>query len=195
MDDFQLITKVISGDHSAAEMFVVRYSRAIMGVFGKFRSLTKQDAEDLLQEVFGRLFEEDCAALRDWRGGTALAAYIKRIARNMAVDHLRARSRQPQSAPEEDEDEVPDSADDPETAALIGDLRRMMHEAIGHLTRVQRAALVAVDIEGLSYAEAANRLGVTVNTLAAQLNSAREALRRVVEQKYPALKVYLEGAR
>jgi RNA polymerase sigma-70 factor (ECF subfamily) len=194
MEDRDLIAHVLAGDSSAAEMLVRRYRFVVMSALRRFRTLTPSDVDDLFQDVFERLFENECAVLRAWRGQTDLAAYIRRIATNRALDHLRSCRSAVDDEPLDDPDGVVGDGEDPQTVALAGELRRMMVEAIQQLAPPYAEVIQAVDREELTYSEAAERLGVTRNNLGVRLHHARAALARVITDRYPALMAWLRDA-
>lgn len=194
MEDRDLVAYVLAGDSSAAEMLVHRHRFVVMSALRRFRTLTPSDADDLFQDVFARLFENECAVLAAWSGQAALAAYIRRIATNRALDHLRSRRSAVDNEPLDDPDDLVGDGEDPQTVALVGELRRMMAEAIQQLAPQYAEVIRLVDLEDLTYAEAAERLGVTRNNLGVRLHNARAALARVVTDRYPALMAYLRDA-
>lgn len=191
LGDRELVNLALDGSESAAKQIVLRHRYVVMGVMRRFRTLTAADADDLFQEVFARLFAEDCAALRRWRGTDDLAAYVRTIARNLALDYLRERRSDLDTDPLQDEDAELASPDpSPETLALINQLRRMLLEAIQQLGPPHTEAIMLVDMQQLSYAEAAQRLEITPNHLGVRLHHARAALKRLIAQRYPALRAH-----
>lgn len=141
---------------------------------------SREDAEDLVQETFARVL----ARPRLLRSQDELA-YLMRVLRNTFLTQRRTASRRPQVATTLEEIAPVDNsaADRPEEAA-------QMHEAlatIAKLSEPQRLALIAVDIVGLSYREAADALGTREQTLAVRLFRARERLVRELsgEQHQP----------
>ena len=191
MEDRDLIDLVLDGDSSAAKTLVLRHRFVVMSALRRFRRLTPADADDLFQEVFGRLFENGCAVLAAWHGQGALAAYIRRITTNAALDHLRSLHGQLDDQPLVDLDDLVGNAADPETIALLSELRRMMLEAIQQLAPPYVEVIRAVDLQELTYAEAAENLGITRNNLGVRLHNAREALAQVITARYPALLAHL----
>lgn len=132
---------------------------------------SREDAEDLVQETFARVL----ARPRSLRGQDELA-YLMRVLRNTFLTGRRTASRRPHVATTLEEIEPVDhsTAERPEHAA-------QMHEVfatIATLSEPQRLALIAVDIVGLSYREAADALGTQEQTLAVRLFRARERLVR-----------------
>ena len=133
---------------------------------------SREDAEDLVQETFARVL----ARPRSLRGQDELA-YLMRVLRNTFLTQRRTASRRPQVAATTLEDAAPvdrSGAQRPEEAAQT----REIFASIATLAEHQRLALIAVDIVGLSYREAADVLGTKEQTLAVRLFRARGQLVR-----------------
>jgi RNA polymerase sigma-70 factor (ECF subfamily) len=132
---------------------------------------SREEAEDLVQETYARVF----ARPRFLRGQEELG-YLLRALRNTLVSQHRAASRRPRSVElVEDEILAGHSGPDPADAAES----REVYAAIHALPEEFRDALVAVDIAGLSYREAARALGVPEGTVTSRLFRARD---RVAQQ-------------
>jgi RNA polymerase sigma-70 factor (ECF subfamily) len=127
---------------------------------------SREEAEDLVQETYARVF----ARPRFLRGEDELG-YLLRALRNTLVSQRRAESRRPQTAPLLDDLALgARAADDPAEAAE----HRQVFAAIRELPEEFRDALVAVDVAGLSYGEAAHALGIPEGTLTSRLFRARD---------------------
>jgi len=101
--------------------------------------------------------------------------YLLRSMRNTLISQVRARERRPQTTELVEEVAVSGRAsDNPAEAAEI----REVHAAIAELPDDFRDALVAVDIAGLSYPEAARALGVPEGTVTSRLFRARDRVAR-----------------
>lgn len=125
---------------------------------------SREEAEDLVQETCARVL----ARPRFLRGEDELG-YLLRALRNTLVSQRRAESRRPQTTPLVDEFAAR-SGDDPSEEVE----RRRVYAAIHELPEEFRDALVAVDIVGLSYREAAGVLGVPEGTVTSRLFRARD---------------------
>ncbi|MGA2756003.1 MAG: RNA polymerase sigma factor [Solirubrobacteraceae bacterium] len=134
------------------------------------------DAEDLVQETFARVLSRP-RMLRDGSGSSEAVelAYLMRALRNTFLNTRRTASRRPRVTSTLDEIEAADprAGDQPERAIEAGEL----YAAIAGLPEDFRLALVAVDIVGLSYAQAGSVLGIPEATVTSRLHRAR---RRVV---------------
>lgn len=146
------------GDH------LDRLYRAALGLTG-----SPADAEDLVQDVCVRVL----AKPRVVNNGDDLG-YLLRILRNTFISNHRASVRRPAvaTAPEDMERFEGHAASDPERALEASEL----YAKIAELPEHQRDALVAVDLLGLSYKEAAAHLDVPTGTIMSRLYRARQAL-------------------
>jgi RNA polymerase sigma-70 factor (ECF subfamily) len=127
---------------------------------------SREEAEDLVQETYARVL----ARPRLLRGEDELG-YLLRSLRNTLISQRRAESRRPQTAPLLEElGAGTRSGDDPAETVEI----RQVYAAIHELPEEFRDALVAVDIAGLSYREAARALGVPEGTVTSRLFRARD---------------------
>jgi RNA polymerase sigma-70 factor (ECF subfamily) len=134
---------------------------------------SREEAEDLVQEAVARIL----ARPRLVRGEGDLS-YLLGAVRNTLISQRRAAGRRPATTPLAEE-LAPGArtADDPAEAAEIGEV----HAAIAELPDEFRDALVAVDIAGLSYREAARALGVREGTVTSRLFRARDRVARRLE--------------
>lgn len=136
---------------------------------------SREEAEDLVQETYARVLARPRLIRGDELG------YMLRALRNTLVSQRRARDRRPQPAPLADEVAGGASSDDPAEAAEL----REVHAAIRELPEEFREALVAVDVAGLSYGEAAHALRVPEGTLTSRLFRARDRVARRLEGEVP----------
>ncbi len=128
-------------------------------------------AEDLTQETYARVL----ARPRRLRAGNEFP-YLAQTLRNVAADHWRADRRRPEPAPDWDLVDEPATTGDPEAAAIAGEV----YEAIGGLPEHLRDVVAAVDVAGLTYAEAAKTLRIPDGTVMSRLFRARARLAGVL---------------
>jgi RNA polymerase sigma-70 factor (ECF subfamily) len=135
---------------------------------------SREDAEDLVQETYERVLRRPRFVRREDDLG-----YLYRTLRNTYFNARRAASRRPQVAAQLDDVPTASSRADvqPEQAAEIN----LVFEAVAALPQPMREALVAVDVIGLSYAEAGKALGVHENTIPSRLARARLKISEALE--------------
>jgi RNA polymerase sigma-70 factor (ECF subfamily) len=98
-----------------------------------------------------------------------------RIMQNAWIDELRARERRGQTfLPEEEGENVGEGASGAQLDAIL------VRKAVAKLSEEHRSVVGLVLVEGLSYQEAAETLGVPVGTVTSRLARAREALQELL---------------
>ncbi len=132
----------------------------------------QQDAEDLTQETFIRVFK----SLQSYQPGT-FEGWLHRITTNLFLDMVRRRARIRMEALPEDYDRVRSDDPDPEQIYHDANLDADLQRALDALAPEFRAAIVLCDIEGLSYDEIATTLGVKLGTVRSRIHRGRAALR------------------
>jgi RNA polymerase sigma-70 factor (ECF subfamily) len=130
---------------------------------------SREDAEDLVQETFTRVL----ARPRTVNAGGE-RAYLMRALRNTFYSWLRSASRRPRTTDTLDDVAVAESrvSSQPDRAAEVGEI----FDAIADLPEDFRLAIVAVDVLGLSYGEAADSLGALEATITTRLYRARQRI-------------------
>ena len=131
---------------------------------------SREEAEDLVQETYARVL----ARPRMLRGEDEVG-YLLRALRNTLISQRRTEQRRPITTELLDESALGARAsDDPADASQS----REVFAAIAELPQDFRDALVAVDVAGLSYPEAARALGVPEGTVTSRLFRARDRVAR-----------------
>jgi RNA polymerase sigma-70 factor, ECF subfamily len=135
---------------------------------------SRQLAEDLVQETYVKVLARPRFLRREDDLG-----YLVKALRNTWYNHLRSELARPRRAPGESPlDQVPaGTAGDPHASAEAAEVLA----ALGSLAEPFRATLAAVDLAGLSYAEAAKALGVKPGTVMSRLHRGRDQLARALE--------------
>jgi RNA polymerase sigma-70 factor (ECF subfamily) len=134
----------------------------------------RDDAEDLTQEVFVRVFR----SLSSYTPGT-FEGWLHRITTNLFLDGARRRQRVRMDALADDAADRlagPESAT-PERAWEFAHLDHDVQRALDALPPEFRAAVVLCDIEGLSYEEIAVTLGIKLGTVRSRIHRGRAQLR------------------
>jgi RNA polymerase sigma-70 factor, ECF subfamily len=168
--DVELTSPAVAGDEAAFVEIVRRYDDGLRRL--AFRLLGERDAmDDVLQEAYMKAF----ASIHRFRGDASPRTWLYRIVYNVCLDHLRRRRRQPPAQVHGIDPATRDVGDDT-------DLRLSLAAALAALAPEERAAVLLVDAEGLSYDEAAAVIDVPTGTIASRLSRARAALRRSLRE-------------
>ena len=140
--------------------------------FGRTLAHSREDADDLVQVAI----EKALTRTDQWTPGTRLDSWMFRIMQNAWIDELRARERRGQTfLLEEDGDDVGDGT---ATGSQLDAI--LVRKAVAKLSEEHRTIVGLVLVEGLSYQEAAETLGVPVGTVTSRLARAREALQELL---------------
>lgn len=173
-----LLTRLKEGDRAAFAQLVEEYSPRI---YGQALRMTQDptEAEEILQETFLQVVRH----IEDFRGQSQLGTWLYRIATNEALMHLR-RSH-PLSLPLDDADQneietllpVADWSKRPESELLNQEAQQEMERAIAELPDNLRIVFLMRDVEGLSTAETAETLDLSISAVKSRLLRARLRLR------------------
>ena len=139
-------------------------------------------AEDVLQESFVSGYR----AFPQFRGDN-LNAWMMRIVANTCRDFLRSRRARPTTSldplPSREDDptlsaaDLPTSLESPEDYAEREELRRAIVSGLGSLPEERRLAVILVDVQGLSYEEAAQVMNCSTGTVKSRISRGRSGLR------------------
>ncbi len=129
----------------------------------------RDTAEDLVQETLTKAI----ARAETWQPGTALRPWLFRILHNTHVSQIRRAQVRAAAAPD-----LPAPVA-PETQHRQIELQQVL-DALDKLPEAQRAPIVLIALEEMSYAEAARSLDVPLGTFMSRLGRGREALRKLV---------------
>src|SRR5918997_339209 len=167
--DEQLLALFRAGNEDAFGAIHDRYRQRLFAYVRQMLSPgSRQDAEDVMQDVFVRAY----GALRADEREVNLRAWLYRVAHNRCIDHLR---RPTPPAAEIFEMSRKPLHDPFEEAQRREDLTRLV-EDVGRLPEQQRSALLMREIDGMSYADLAAALDVTVPAVKSLLVRARVGL-------------------
>jgi RNA polymerase sigma-70 factor, ECF subfamily len=169
-----LIERCKTGDELAWEALVRRFQGRVYALSCSYVP-DRDEARDLAQEVFVRLYEQRAK----WPGADGFVAWLCQVARHRAIDYLRRRRvRQPLSVrPDEDAPrEAPDPAPGPAADVERGDERRLLQRALSRLSAISREIVMLRDVQELSVREVAALLGVPVGTVKSRASRARVEL-------------------
>jgi RNA polymerase sigma-70 factor (ECF subfamily) len=191
-DELSLVERARSGESQAFRDLVVRYQRKVYAValgIVKDRDL----AWDVSQEAFVRVHRH----LPEFKGDSSFSTWVLRITTHLAIDSVR---RERQSV-KDDIDEVRESdlsgggegilstalGQNPMQNALRKELLGKIQEALSQLPEKHRTILVLRELEGLSYEELAERLGIHKGTVMSRLFHARKKMQALLRD-YAGLK-------
>ena len=183
--DVRLMVQVRGDIQGAFEALVERYQNRLVGILFHMVG-NKEEAEDLCQEVFLRIYR----ARKGYRPRAKFATWLFAIANNLALNHLRRKGRnrslplggvsgsQPVS-PVATHLEGREST--PSTQLRQAELSNLVRDALGTLNEDQKMAVLLNKFEDMSYAEIADVMGRAPEAIQSLLARARNQLREQLE--------------
>ena len=171
MCDRDLIRAVLDGVPEAGDEFVVRFTRFVYAILVRSFRLEPEVADDLYQEVFLRLMQDDYRRLALWRGEGDFADYLAPIVRNVALSHLRGSGRDPVGIGNDDLDfdERVGSEPGPEEQAAVVEQRRLVERAVERLGPRERELYRLRFVNDMKHREIAAELDLTVSHVGVSL--------------------------
>ena len=159
----------VAGDRYAFEELFYRHHRQLYRL-AQITSRNPEDAADALQDAMLSAHRSAPA----FRHDAAVSSWLYRIVVNACLDRLRRNKTHPTTALEDDVCHVGDPTPRVDTAIVV-------ERALMRLPVEQRAAVVAVDMQGYSVAETARMLGIAEGTVKSRCSRARAKLAEALE--------------
>lgn len=176
--DLRWVEAARSGDRRAFGRLVDAYQQRVYAIaYGIVRD--RDEAWDVAQEAFVKAHQ----SLSRFEGQSAFYTWLYRIAYNVSIDHIRDRGRRraPRDEPEAvHERSVGAGPEHPETARSRRELAEVLKAAMARLSEKHRAIIVLREVEGLSYEEMAEVLGISKGTVMSRLFHARQNLQEIL---------------
>ena len=177
-EELAVIRRVQKGDVNAFEALVSAYEKNVYNLALRMMG-NAQDAEDMAQEAFLKAYN----SLPGFRGDSKFSVWLYRIVSNVCLDQLRKKSKRPTvSLSMEDEDgeetqlDLPDTAQSPEELLEKKLTREAVRRGLAQLPEDARQILLLREIQGLSYEEIGEALGLEAGTVKSRIFRARKRL-------------------
>jgi RNA polymerase sigma-70 factor (ECF subfamily) len=184
-NEVTFVDRLQVGSDEAFETLIHLYQAPIYNV--AYRILgDASEASDAVQETFMKVFK----GIKTFRGECGLKTWIYRIAISESLNRQRWWKRWRRHAPVSIDDtapngsrlvEVTDSRPTPESACAQLEMAREVQNALNGLSFEHRVVVVLRDIEGLSYEEIAETLGLSLGTVKSRLWRARSEMKTKLE--------------
>lgn len=181
-EDRAWIQAALDGDRQAFAALVERYQERVYGIcYGILQN--RDDAWDAAQEAFVKVYRN----LHRFDGDSAFYTWLYRITHNLSIDHYRAKRRRRavdledhRGAEQALAEHRPQLSGDPEHNRARRELHEVLHRAMDQLSDKHRAIIVLREVEGLSYEELAEVLGIQKGTVMSRLFHARKNLQALL---------------
>jgi RNA polymerase sigma-70 factor (ECF subfamily) len=184
--DVALVYSAKQGDMTAFEELIERHTAMIFRIAMNITG-SREDAEDVVQDTFLKAFQH----LRHFEERARFSTWLTRIAVNEALTKLR-RSRRSQTISIDEEadesmslgDRIADWRPNPEQSYNGAQLRALLQESLASLPDHYRVVFLLRDVEGLSIADTAGMLGLSVPNVKSRLLNARLKLRQGLSRHF-----------
>ena len=179
--DVALVERHRRGDLQAFDEVYERFGEMVYNLALRLAG-NREEAADLTQEIFLRIYRH----LGGFGGRSTLKTWVFRIALNHCRDRLSRHHPAMQSIDDQAEGggiPIADPGRGPEELAVAADEGRRVAEGLSRIPPVFCEAVVLRDLEGLSYEEIAEVLGVRVGTVRSRIARGREQLRVLLEKE------------
>lgn len=169
-----LVDRIKNGDREAFMKLVAAYQQKVF-VLTYSMVRDREDALDLVQEVFLRLYEK----IQGYRAGENFQAWLMQIARNLSIDFLRRKkARKKDSLDGLDLDRADLAANQEDLDQF--QTRELIHQAVLDLPEKQQQVFILHHFEELKYEEISDRLGIAVGTVKSLHFKAIQKLRKTL---------------
>lgn len=177
MNDSDLISATLMGDHKAFQTLIERYeprvAATVIGMLGRC-----PEADDVGQETFIRFFK----SLAGFKAAAGVGTYITRIAINLSLNELKRRKRRTIfSIFQNDDASSPfDDMPDPAATSEYDDTKDLVQRALQMLDPKFRSVLVLRLLDGYSTNETAQILQLPIGTVLSRLARAQQKLKDIL---------------
>jgi len=178
--DAELVARTQAGELAAFDELVRRHSQRLYALIYHMTS-HREDAHDLLQDVFAKAFR----SLGRFRGQSQFYTWLYSIATNMTLNFLKKRNRRARAMSLDDLDAGLErheqfialtSPRSPDKETSLKELQKKLNESMQNLSDDHRAVVVMYDIQGLPHAEISRIMGVSEGTVRSRLFYAHRQL-------------------
>lgn len=177
---YDLIQQAARGSQSAFRAIVEANQRFVYAVAFRFVN-DEQDAEDITQEVFVRLWKN----LHTYRQDVKLTTWLYKIITNQCLDFLKSRhGRQRKNKVDVDAKHDLTNHSTPEKDFQQQELSRIICQAAEELTPKQKAVFILHDLEGLSQEEVSEALSMSTGNVKSNLFYARQKMTKKLKAYY-----------
>jgi RNA polymerase sigma-70 factor (ECF subfamily) len=166
------VKQLKNGDMSAFDSIYKKYSVRIYSfVFGIIKS--KDDAQDIVQEVFIKLWDKR----ESLKEHLSFKSYLFTIAYNTTISLIRARVKEKDFAAMVKSKQIPLNIDPANVQLEYTELKEKLEETINKLPKRQKQVYLLSRKEDLSYKQIAIKMGISVNTVENHMSKALRFIR------------------
>lgn len=178
MNDAELVQQILAGNENAFRYLVANHQRLVLHIVGRVVK-QQEDAEDICQEVFLKVFRK----IKKFRGESRLSTWIATIAYNTSISHIRKQARNREIQMNEDERIDWGKTDDWLVQGTVEkeEAKKILLQLIEKLPVQYRTVLTLFHLEEFSYKEVEEITGMPEGTIKSYLSRARKLLKDKLE--------------
>ncbi len=191
MEDAELIAQVKNGNTNAFRFLVDKHKNLVWHMVLRMIS-QQEDAEDICQDVFMRVFRD----IGKFRGDSKLSTWIGTIAYNTCIDHLRRKGREKTYATGNLETLLAGkiSLDSASSKVDKSYLKSLVNRIIDSMPVHYRTVITLYHLEEMSYREMEEITGMPEGTIKSYLNRSRQILKEKMLELVPDIEPVLFNA-
>ena len=182
MDEDRLISLLVEGQEDAFSILIRQYQGRLLSIAYGI-TLDREESREIVQEVFLKVFQK----ISTFKRQSSLSTWLHRITVNQCLNWRRKWKRrarwQHQSIDQEDGSSLDIESDEagPESLLRNKQISGILKKGLDKLPEKARAVLVLKEVEGLSYEEIGDLLGINKGTVSSRIFYAREKLREYLK--------------
>ena len=187
--DRNLLERCLKRDGTAWREFVDRYSGLFVHVIhhaahSRSIKLSESDTDDLCAEIFVAILADDFAVLRRFRGESSLATYLTVISRRIVIrEIIHRRLSEAMGHVKSNNANIQLARADISDSTRIEN-KELVEQMLGGLSESDAAVVRQFHLEGKSYREIGEGLGIPENSIGPTLSRAREKLRQALSSSF-----------
>jgi len=188
MDDVTLVASVREGNTHAYRFLVEKYKNLVWHMVLRMGN-RGEDAEDLCQDVFLRVFRD----IGKFRGDSKLSTWIGSITYHICIDHLRRNKREMVTNIEQFTPAMLAKIDVPENLGNLdrAAIKKLVHLIIDAMPFQYRTVITLYHLEGFTYREIEDITNMPEGTIKSYLNRGRQIIHDKMLERLPEIKTIL----
>lgn len=176
LTDAELMQRIGRGEHKAFDTLYNRYARRLGGFFLRMLAYDAAKAEDMVQELFARVWTHR----KEYRSAQPFATWLYTMAYNLCKNEYRHEAVR--QAYVEELRQREEATDEPTKAMERDELRQRLRQAVQSLPTAQRDAFLLHYDEELTIPEVAHIVGCPEGTVKSRLYTALESVKRMMNE-------------
>lgn len=179
--DLECIERIKQGDSGAFNIIMERHYKSVLNIVYRFYGCSREEAEDIAQEVFIRIYR----GIRGFEGRSRFFTWLYKVTMNLCFKKRAVKRRDIPLSVEEMAESVDAGArqdNSVEKHLERQELSRMVKEAVMALPEEQRAVVILHRYHDMSYEDIAGTLGISLAAVKSRLHRARLTLKESLKE-------------